>query len=192
MTTLKWHENRRLVGAFALAAAACLVFATFSQRWLVNDRVDLMFGLRTNLTCGFVDRCEPTTNAAFVELIKGMSGLNPDLASNAFPICGWITSVTCMLAALGLALGAALALANKQPNVPISPSTIAIVAIMAGLVAGCVFVATKPGNGVGVGLAFTVFGVGAVGGIAAAQLLAKLNRAPDPDLLDDAMNPDEF
>src|ERR1700733_7320370 len=125
MSTPKWHENRRLIGALGLAAAACLVFAMFSRHWLVNDRLDLLFGLRDNLTCGVPDMCAPTSNSSLVELM-GTS------ASGAFPIFGWITTVTCGLAALGLAIAGALALANKQPNLPISPSTIAIVAIMAG------------------------------------------------------------
>jgi hypothetical protein len=185
MSTPKWHENRRVIGALGLAAAACLVFAMFSRHWLVNDRLDLLFGLRDNLTCGVPDMCAPTSNSSLVELM-GTS------ASGAFPIFGWITTVTCGLAALGLAIAGALALANKQPNLRISPSTIAIVAIMAGLIAGCVFVATKPGSSVGVGVGFTIFGAGSVGGIAVAQLLAKLNRAPDPDLTDGSMNPDEF
>jgi hypothetical protein len=181
----KWHENRRLIGAFALAAAGCMLYATFSREWLVNDRLDLLFGLRDNLTCGVPDMCAPTSNSELVELMG-------HTASSAFPIFGWIATVTCLLAAFGLGLAGALALANKQPRLPISPSTIAIVAIMAGLVAGCVFVATKPGSSVGVGVGFTIFGAGSVGGIAVAQLLAKLNRAPDPDLTDGSMNPDEF
>jgi hypothetical protein len=37
-----------------------------------------------------------------------------------------------------------------------------------------------------------VFGAGAVLGIAGAQILAKVNRPVDPDLMHDAMNPDEF
>jgi hypothetical protein len=46
-----------------------------------------------------------------------------------------------------------------------------------------VFVATKPGpNGmVGVGLSFWIFGVGCVMGIAGAQMMAKVNRPPDPE-----------
>ena len=58
---------------------------------------------------------------------------------------------------------------------PMAPTTLALLAIMAALVTGCVFVATKPGPGgfVGVGIAFWIFGAGAVMGIAGAQLLAK-------------------
>ncbi|HEY1551730.1 MAG TPA: hypothetical protein VGG28_28075, partial [Kofleriaceae bacterium] len=153
MTTPKWHENRRSVGMLALAAVACLAFATLSGQWLVNDGLDMTFGLRDNAMCDAAGICVSTSNGDFVEQIKL---IGPELASSTFPIMGWITTVTCLLAALGLALGAALALANKQPNLPLSPSTIAIVAIMAGLVTGCVFVATKPGHALGVGIGFTI------------------------------------
>ena len=79
-------------------------------------------------------------------------------------------------------------------TLPISPATVAILGIMFGMIAGCVFVATKPGGtgGVGVGWSFWAFGIGCVAGIVAAQLLAKQIRPPDPDLLHDAMNPDQF
>ena len=193
MSEQKSQDNRNFAIAIALGAAACLVYAAFSRHWLVNARVDMMFGLRDNLTCGS-EQCEPTTNAAYVEMIKGMSGLGPEMASDAFSPMGWATTVTCLIAALGLAGAAALALAKKRPALPMSPSTITLLAIMAGLITGCVFVATKPGEGafVGVGLGFFMFGIGSVGGIVAAQMLAKINRAPDPDLMDGAMNPDEF
>jgi len=191
--TDKSHDNRMFAAALGLGAAACFAYAAFSLHWLINASVDVMFGLRTNLTC-VNDHCDPTTNSAFVDTIKQMSGSSPDMASDAFAPLGWATTVTCLLAALGLAAGAGLALAKKRPMLPISPSTISLLAIMAGLITGCVFVATKPGDPgfVGVGLGFWIFGIASVGGIAGAQLLAKVNRAPDPDLMADAMNPDDF
>jgi hypothetical protein len=55
-------------------------------------------------------------------------------------------------------------------------------------------VATKPGEAgsVGVAWSFWAFGLGAVTGLAGAQLLARQLRPADPDLLSDAMNPDQF
>jgi hypothetical protein len=77
---------------------------------------------------------------------------------------------------------------------PIAPSSLALLSIMAGLIAGCVFVATKPGppGYVGVGISFWLFGAGAMLAVPGAILLAKVNRPPDPDLLEGAMNPDQF
>jgi hypothetical protein len=74
------------------------------------------------------------------------------------------------------------------------PTTIALLGVMIGLLTGCVFVATKPGEAgsVGVAWSFWAFGLGAVTGLAGAQLLARQLRPADPDLLSDAMNPDQF
>jgi hypothetical protein len=194
MTEQTTNNNRMLGVGLALAAAACLVYAALSRHWLVDGRVQVMFGLRDNISCGLPESCDPISNSEFVDSILRMAGNSSEMASPAFSPMGWATTITCLLAALGLAGAGALGLAKKRPMLPISPSTIALLAIMAGLITGCVFVATKPGGVgfVGVGLGFWLFGIGSVAGIAGAQLLAKINRAPDPDLMDGAMNPDEF
>ncbi|HEY1816590.1 MAG TPA: hypothetical protein VGG74_29790 [Kofleriaceae bacterium] len=188
------HDNRMLAIGLALGGAACLIYAALSRHWLVDGRVEVMFGLRDNISCGLAEHCDPISNSELVDAIQHMSGNAPDMASSAFAPMGWVTMITCSLAALGLLVAGALGLAKKRPMLPISPSTVALLAIMAGLISGCVFVATKPGGVgyVGVSLGFWLFGIGSVAGIAGAQLLAKINRAPDPDLMDGAMNPDDF
>jgi hypothetical protein len=57
-----------------------------------------------------------------------------------------------------------------------------------------VFVATKPGPAgfVGVGIAFWIFGIGAVLGLGGSIMLARVNRPVDPDLMDGAIDPDKF
>jgi hypothetical protein len=191
--TAKNDDNRTLGIALAVGAAACLLYAAMSRHWLVNGHGNMMFGLRALSTCGG-GPCETQSNAAFVDMIKADGGQTAELASNAFAPMGWATTITCLLAALGLLGAAALAISNKRPNLAMSPSTVALLAVMAGLITGCVFIASKPGEPgfVGVGVAFWLFGVGSVAGIASAQLLAKVNRPPDPDLMDGAMNPDQF
>ena len=74
-------------------------------------------------------------------------------------------------AVAGLVVGAILAIVRAHPRLPIAPTTVALLALMLGLITGCVFVATKPGPAgwVGVGTSFWMFGAGAVLGIAAAQ-----------------------
>ena len=103
-------------------------------------------------------------------------------------------AIALALAAASLVVAAGIAISGKKPQLPITPTTIALLGIMASLITGCVFVATKPGPAgfVGVGISFWVFGVGAVLGIAGAQMLAKVNRPPDPDLMEGAMNPENF
>ena len=191
--------NRVLAIALAIVAAGSLGYAAFSHRWLVNgNRVEEFgFGLRDNYSCQSIDSvhdCVTDSNSHYVQVSKDEGGRAAELASSAFGPCGWATFIECLLAMLGLAAAAGLAIANKKLVLPMSPSTLALLALMAALITGCVFVAQKPGEAgyVGVGPSFWVFGAGAVLGIAGAQLLAKVNRPEDIDLMDDAMNPDEF
>lgn len=197
-------KNHRMIGILlALVAGAALAYAAVSRQWLANGNVyeQISFGLRDMTQCGnaFGEQdCDHYTNAGFVEHLRDVneaSGRERGLdASGAFAPMGWITLVASLLAALGLWAAAALAIAGKKPDLPMSPPTLALLGIIVGIITGCVFIATKPGpvGFVGAGLTFWVFGGGCVLGIAAAQMLAKVNRPPDPDLMHDAMNADEF
>ena len=189
-------DKRVVAIGLCVAATACLVFATLSNRWLFNAtaHAELGFGLRGYTEC-LDAQCARISNAEAVDQWRDQERPGgPKLASAAFVPMGWITFVDLWLVVAGLAGAAAIALARKQPQLPIAPTTIALVGIMIALITGCVFVATKPGpNGmVGVGLGFFVFGAGCVLGIAGAQLIAKVNRPADPDLMADAMNPDDY
>jgi hypothetical protein len=188
-------SNRYVAVALAAVAAACLVYAAFTNMWLVNSSraEEFGFGLRAYHACEAGD-CNSESNASVVASFKEAGGHSAELASGAFAPMGWATFVECLLAALGLVGAAGIALAKKTPMLPMSPSTLALLGIMAALITGCVFVATKPGEAgyVGVGQSFWVFGAGAVLGIAGAQMLAKVNRPTDPDLMSGAMNPDDY
>lgn len=209
--------NRRVIAiALGVVAAACLITAALTDHWLVNSSAEakIGFGLRNNEEClstGWTNyeplradehRAEPTSwtcksasNSVVVDQWKALEKSHGDrLASSAFAPFGWITFVDVLVAALGLLAAAGIAAARKQPQLPIMPTTVALVGLMIGLITGCVFVATKPGPAgmVGVGLSFWLFGAGSVIGIAGAQLLAKVNRPADVDLMADAMNPDEY
>jgi hypothetical protein len=114
--------------------------------------------------------------------------------SVAFVPLGWATTVLVGLAMFGLLLAALIALTGKTPALPISPATIAVLSLGIALITGCVFVATKPGPAgmLGVDLGFWMFGGGVLVGASAAQLLSRVIRPSDPDLMADAMDPDEF
>ena len=192
-------NNRALAIGLALAAVACMAYACFTRDWLVNgSRYESYgFGLRTNYTCGssFGETpCDNASNAEYVERLRDFGDAAARNTSSVFAPMGWATFVELLVAACALAAAAALALANKKPQLPITPTTVALLGVMASLITGCVFVATKPGPAgfVGVGISFWVFGAGAVLGIAGAQMLAKVNRPPDPDLMEGAMNPENF
>lgn len=192
-------DRRPLAIALAVIAAACLAYAALTKAWLANTKspvAQIGFGLTGELECvggGDGATCTAMSNGDFVEKWKQFDTSNEHVSS-AFAPAGWITLAALILAALGLLGAAALAIARKRPQLPMSPSTVALLGLMASLISGCVFVATKPGppGFVGVGASFWVFGIGAVLGIAGAQLLARVNRPADPDLMADAMNPDQF
>lgn len=194
--SLKKQADTRMLGIVtSLGGAACLAFAVCSGNWLVNPGLGIAFGLRkVSGAMGIqLEDGASMSNGDFVAMVRGMGGAD-DQVSGAWAPMGWVTTIALVLSALGLAAAAGLALAKKKPTLPMSPSTGALLGIMTSLITGCVFVATKPGQAglVGVGMAFWIFGVGAVAGIAGAQMLAKVNRPLDPDLMSDAMNPEQF
>lgn len=184
-------DTRMLAIGLAVAAAALLAFAGFSRTWL--GRPDgIGFGPMGCTQCTLAGSGS-TSNAAFVELLRS-TGADEKFTSGTFAPMGWATFGLCLLGALGLLGGAALAFAKKRPDLPMAPTTLGLLSIMLALITGCVFIATKPGGPgfVGVQMGFWAFGIGAVMGIAAAQMLAKINRPVDPDLLDGAMDPDQY
>lgn len=183
---------RALAIGLALAAAACLIVACFSHRWLTNRHLgDFGYSPLSYQQCQ--PACVTISNFQVAEGASE-SPFREERVSAAFPATGLVTFIALLLAAAGLVTAAALAALNRRPDLPVSPTTVTLLGLMLALVTGCVFVATKPGEVglVGVGWGFWAFGVGAVAGIAAAQWLARQIRPIDPDLLHDAMNADQF
>jgi hypothetical protein len=211
-------DRRVLALILAVVAAAALVYASFTT-WLYNpnnkSQMEIGFGLISNYECGdgtcrkqsnselvaqwqteldeIEKRADADTNDPTVQAFA-QSAQTELRAPSIFPKLGYITLVSSLLAALSLLVSVAIVLAKKRVVLPIMPTTTAILGIGAGLIAGCVFVATKPGppGYVGVHVGFLAFGGGVVLGIAAALMLNKLMRPHDPDLLADSMDPDQY
>jgi hypothetical protein len=179
----------------ALAAAGCLIAACCSHRWLANRHVgDFGYSLLSYEECqGDAAPCSATSNFQVIKNSRN-SAFYQNRGVIVFPVAGLVTFVVLLVAAGSLVVAAGIAAAGKRPDLPVSPTTFALLGSMIGIISGCVFVATKPGEvgAVGVAWSFWAFGIGSVAGIAGAQLLAKQIRPPDPDLLHDAMNPDQF
>lgn len=114
--------------------------------------------------------------------------------SSAWAPVGWVAFIALGLGALMLLVSAGFVLARRKLQWPVMPTTIALLAIAIALVTGCMFGALKPGptGYVGVSFGFIAFGLGAILGFTAALLLNKLLRPEDQDLLEDAMNPEQF
>ncbi len=192
-------DNRMLAIGLAVAAAALLLFAAFSRSWVARPApMDIGFGPMGCHNCdiftGNTGNRGDMSNGAFVEAVRAVDSDAARTTSSAFAPMGWVTFVVLLLAGLGLLAAAGLAYTKQRRDLPIAPTTIALLALMVSLITACVFVATKPGGPgfVGVSMGFWAYGIGAVMGIAAAQMLAKLLRPVDPDLLDGAMNPDQY
>ncbi len=195
-TTGTPKDNRMTAIVVSAIAAALLAFAAFSKSWVARPApVDVGFGPLGCHRCALVTGAEgDMSNSAFIAKLRELGPEAAATASSAFAPMGYATFGLCVLAALGLLAAAGIAFKNTRPELPISPASVALLAIMGTLVTGCVFVATKPGGPgfVGVSLGFWAFGTGAVMGIVGAQMLAKAIRPIDPDLLSDAMNPDAY
>ncbi len=190
-------DNRMLAIGLAVAAAALLIFAAFSKSWVARPApMDIGFGPMGCHNCDIFsgDKGGDMSNGAFIAAVREMDPDSARTTSSAFAPMGWVTFVVLLLAGLGLLASAVLVYTKQRRDLPIAPTTIALLGIMISLITACVFVATKPGGPgfVGVSMGFWAYGIGDVMGIAAAQMLAKLLRPVDPDLLDGAMNPDQY
>ena len=184
-------DRRMLAIGLCLAAAVFMAYAAFSHRWLSNGNKHLEYGmgLQKSFECAKSDRgwdCEWISNKDFVAQMKEIEKVDPGhrkLYSAAWIPAGWVTLISILLSSLGLFASAGLAFQRIHKEWPIAPTTVALLGGMVGLISGCVFVATKPGEPgmVGVGLSFWVFGVGVVMGIVGAQMAAKVIRPPDPE-----------
>lgn len=184
-------DTRMLAIGLSVAAAVMMIYAAFSHRWLANGNKDfeMGFGLRANFECAKSDDvwdCTWHTNRELVDSMRLAEMADPQhqkMESAAWIPAGWVTLISILLSSIGLLAGAFMGFKKVAKELPIAPTTVALLGGMIGLIAGCVFVATKPGppGMVGVGLSFWLFGVGVVMGIVGAQMLAKAIRPPDPE-----------
>ncbi|MEO8707222.1 MAG: hypothetical protein ABI867_44755 [Kofleriaceae bacterium] len=141
------------------------------------------------------DRMErPDTTGHEQVIARAMAEKHVYQTSSAFSAFGWIALIATWIAALSLVVACAMVLSKRQFAWPVMPPTTALLGIATALITGCVFAALKPGPAgyVGVGVGFIAFGIGMVLGLWSSIMLAKLLRPTDPDLLEDAMNPEQF
>ncbi|HEY5922150.1 MAG TPA: hypothetical protein VIV11_10790 [Kofleriaceae bacterium] len=205
------QRRRAIAIALAFIAAAGLGVAAFGERWLTNpaeggtwgydqagfERATGM-GLRTYERCSGAN-CASVTNFELIDLLEAeierVKALNATLPAkdqlalprkpwHGFPVVGMIAFVCALIAAAGLLVGGALALTGKRPVVPIMPTTIAVLGLIGSIIAGCIFVATKPemAEPMVVGWTFMAYGGAAVVGLAAVFPLNRAIRPIDVEL----------
>lgn len=206
--------------AAAAFAYAC-VAKTWLYNPRNTNLTEVGFGLLSNYYCppglgGAVGECRGQSNRELVEdwakqlaeFKKAAEGdpTNPAVsnayteakrelrAPPSFPIWGYVTLGALAIAALSLVTCAVLGLLKKRILWPMMPTTSALLGTAIGLVTGCVFIAMKPGppGFVGTGMGFYAFGAGVLCSIGGAIMINKLLRPTDPDLLADAMDPDQY
>jgi len=161
-------------------------YAAFSHRWLENrqgQRSFVGFSLIGFDACSG-DECQSVSNFALIREITANTSRREEPPSGMFAPAGVTTMALSLLSIF--ALGATVFLAWKKRRIAwrMPPTTIALLAIMVALLAGCLFIAKKPGGygAVGVGPSFWAFAIACVIGIAGAQMLNKYIKAIDPDL----------
>lgn len=202
-------EQRRVVAILlALASAGGLVVACFGNRWLAaSDMTDTSgIGLRSAdcirhapfQTQGPAG-CQTISNGALLDIldkeIEQIKLENRTLPLNqqraiprnpwhGFAVVGMLAFITALLGAVGLLVGAVLALMRRRVAMPIMPTTIAVLGLALSIINGCIFVATKPAilELMVVGWSFMVFGGAAVLGLAAVFPLNRQIRPIDEEL----------
>ena len=191
--------KRVLAIALGVIAAAALVVAALTPKWLATPLSDEAgIGLRGAEVCE-KGRCESMSNQALVEYIEAeiarIIELNKTLEQRqmlpvprkpwaGWPLCGTIAFIGSLLAAAGLLVGAMFGIAGRRIDWPVMPTTVGVLGLIIAMVAGCVFVATKPEGmeELGLGWSFGVFGGGVIFGLAAVFPLNRQIRPIDEEL----------
>jgi len=193
-------KSRLMPILLAFVGAVGLVVAAFGPRWLADpDHAKVGFGLTTFEDCITESTCTSGSIADLLDkidleiaqiekrnetLLPSEQISPPKKPWRGFPVVGMIAFIGSLVAAGGLVSGAAFALANKRPAVPILPTTIAVLGLMFAIVTGCVFVRTKPGavQSMEGGWSFFVFGGAIVTSLIAVFPLNRLIRPIDEEL----------
>jgi hypothetical protein len=203
------QRKRAVAIVLAVISAAGLGVGAFGNRWLALPAAEETayegtafersagMGLRAYEKCR--RDCKSISNFELIDLleaeIKEIEAYNltvpakdqralPRRPWHGFPVVGVMTFVCALIAAAGLLVGAALALAGSRKPLPIMPTTIAVLGLAGGIITGCIFVATKPDltDPLVVGWTFITFGAAAVVGLAAVFPLNRAIRPIDTEL----------
>jgi hypothetical protein len=176
------RDHRVTSVALCLVAATLLTAACLSKRWLANGTLyhSVTYSLTRYTECQ-EGQCETRPTTELPELLRSQP---PEPISVAFAPAGWITLGGSALAIVSLLACAIFGLFRRRVALPVAPTSLALLSLFVALIAGCVFIATKPGRvgRVGVDWGFVVFGAAVVSGIVAAQRIDREIRPLDPDL----------
>jgi hypothetical protein len=173
--------RRWIAVAIGLLVIAAITGGVLGKSVLVDSDVGMSMrcGLRSCDACADT-ACITTSTIQLAADVADGGGK----ASGAWGYSGAIGWWAAIVAALGIALATVMVAAGKYVRIPlISPTTLGLVGGAVALIAGCVFIATKP-DGVGVtevGWTFWSFGLGSVGAIVAAFMLSRQLAVIEPE-----------
>lgn len=205
------RQRRAVAIVLGLVSAAGLAVGVYGDAWLAVPETNratsetcsfggvTVVGLRAFEICTATDTCQSRSADDLVDLvearIKCIKDANLKLPSgqqmkvpyspwHGVPLVGLITFIAALVASAGLLVGAVLALANKRVELPVMPTTFAVLGIAVSIITGCIFIATKPdfSDANMVGWSFITFGGAAVLGLAAVFPLNRAIRPIDTEL----------
>lgn len=182
----KPKDYRMLAIGLCVGAVVLFGYAAFSHRWLENTQSKygrVGFSLIGFEACAG-DTCKSTSNFALIRELEARANRRDEPPSGTFAPAGVVTMALSLLSVIALGATAVFAWKRRRLAWKILPTAIALLAIMGALIAGCLFIAKKPGGygAVGVGPSFWAFAIACVIGIAGAQMLTKYIKVIDPDL----------
>ncbi len=178
------RDYRMLGIGLCIGAVVLFIYASFSHRWIENTNYTgarIGFSLIAFEACSN-DDCKQTSTFALIRELKAHTGRRDEPPSTVFAPAGVITMALSLLSVLALGATAFFAFKRRRLAWAMPPTTIALLAIMGALIAGCLFIGKKPGGyaAVGVGPSFWAFAIACVIGIAGAQTLNKYIKPIDP------------
>jgi hypothetical protein len=177
-------QHRWIALAVALVALAAIASSLVTTAILVDDMGDgsMSCGLRACEACWGHGASATCTTTSTIQLVDDII-LAKGEASPAWGWSGTIAWFASIVGGVGLLFGAGMVAVRRYVRLPVSPTTITLVGAGAALIAGCVYVATKP-EAIGVtevGWAFWAFGGGVIAAIVAAFLLSRQLALLEPE-----------
>jgi hypothetical protein len=165
--TLKRKKTARVV---CIVAAVLVLVPCLGLRWMKAAR-----GVDAGVSLVFVSAGgESESNLNAVDMINQYAS-DKDKIFGTFAYAGIATLFFSVIAAGALATAGGMAFKDKFVRTPVPLTTVALLALLAALICGCVFLGAMPrfAFGGGVSWPFFLFGTGIVSGLAGAQMLAK-------------------
>jgi hypothetical protein len=180
-------DKKKVAGLTAAAVGvAALLFGLLSHEWVIwrAGGTEIHVGLRSIESCQEVSpgtpgaekrSCTTTSHREVAGFAQAVDGYD------SFRLVARITFFTGLVTAGLMVLVLALALANRFPDLPIAPSSLAIVASAAGVIGIATTLAVHPWKslGWGTGSAVLLSGGGAAACLLGAILLGRLRPAVD-------------